>query len=84
MKFQAGELFYVTRRASPQFVKPIYFRLIRVLDLSTYQGWIWLDGYELNAAGDATERREIYVQKEGLKRLRVIPRQYRHQKEPSA
>jgi hypothetical protein len=32
----------------------------------TYDGWAWLDGYQLNAAGDAVERRSIFVQLSGL------------------
>ncbi|MEH1059403.1 hypothetical protein V6U89_29870 [Micromonospora sp. CPCC 206171] len=73
-----GDLLHVTRAASPQFVRPIRFRLIRVLELATYEGWIWLEGYELNARGDATRRREIYVQKAGLRKLSsTIPHQGR-------
>lgn len=50
-----------------QFGKPMNFRVIRVHDWSTYEGWMWLDGYQLNAAGDAVERRSIFVQQAGLK-----------------
>jgi hypothetical protein len=42
------------------------FRVIRVHDWPTYEGWMWLDGYQLNAAGDAVERRSIFVQRSGL------------------
>jgi hypothetical protein len=42
------------------------FRVIRVHDWPTYAGWAWLDGYQLNAAGDAVERRSIFVQLKGL------------------
>jgi hypothetical protein len=42
--------------------------VIRVHDWPTYTGWVWLDGYQLNAAGDAVERRSIFVQTEGLRR----------------
>ncbi|KWV30715.1 hypothetical protein [Micromonospora rifamycinica] len=60
---RAGVLVYVTRTASPQFVKPILFRLIRVrTEWITYDGWAWLDGYQINAKGDAVARRLIYVQ----------------------
>jgi hypothetical protein len=47
------------------------FRVIRVHDWSTYDGWAWLDGYELNAAGDAVDRRSIFVQVGGLQRAQV-------------
>jgi hypothetical protein len=59
----------VTRAASVQFVEPMLFRVIRVHDWPTYDGWVWLDGYELNAAGDAVERRSIFVQVSGLRQV---------------
>ena len=49
-----------------QFSEPMMFRVIRVHDWQTYDGWAWLDGYQLNSAGDAVERRSIYVQLQGL------------------
>ncbi|MEU2661212.1 hypothetical protein [Micromonospora sp. NPDC007220] len=66
MKPKAGDLLHVTRAASVQFINPIMFRVIRVLDWITYDGWIWLDGYQLNARGDAVARRSIFVQSAGL------------------
>jgi hypothetical protein len=47
------------------------FRVIRVHDWSTYDGWAWLDGYELNAAGEAVDRRSIFVQVGGLQRAQL-------------
>ena len=68
---RSGDVLHVTREASVQFAsQPIYFRVIRVHDWPTYDGWVWLDGYELNAAGDAVERRSIFVQVSGLRQLR--------------
>ena len=67
---QAGDILHVTREASVQFTRPLMFRVIRVHDWPTYDGWTWLDGYELNAAGDAVERRSIFVQRSGL---RTVP-----------
>nr|WP_244872029.1 hypothetical protein [Catellatospora sp. TT07R-123] len=69
---QAGDILHVTREASVQFLRPMMFRVIRVHDWPTYDGWVWLDGYQLNAAGDAVERRSIFVQRSGL---RVVPDQ---------
>jgi hypothetical protein len=69
MSPQAGDILHVTRDASVQFMRPMMFRVIRVLDWQTYDGWMWLDGYQLNAAGDAVERRSIFVQRAGLKLL---------------
>jgi hypothetical protein len=45
------------------------FRVIRVHDWPTYDGWMWLDGYQLNSAGDAVERRSIFVQQAGLRMM---------------
>ena len=63
---RSGDVLRVTRAASVQFTTPMLFRVIRVHDWSTYNGWAWLDGYELNNAGDAVERRSIFVQLDGL------------------
>ena len=70
---RSGDVLHVTRAASVQFLKPIAFRVIRVLDWPTYDGWLWLDGYELNAAGDAVNRRSIFVQQEGLRHVQAAP-----------
>ncbi|MEU3453097.1 hypothetical protein ABZ671_05780 [Micromonospora sp. NPDC006766] len=69
MTLRAGDLLRIDRAASVQFVEPMLFRLIRVLDWVTYDGWVWLDGYQLNAKGDAVARRSIFVQKAGLAAL---------------
>jgi hypothetical protein len=70
---RSGDVLRVTRAASVQFTSPMLFRVIRVHDWSTYDGWCWLDGYELNSAGDAVERRSIFVQVDGLQRAQVGP-----------
>ncbi|WP_188120515.1 hypothetical protein [Actinoplanes lobatus] len=64
---RSGDVIHVTRAASVQFASPMLFRVIRVHDWPTYEGWVWLDGYELNSAGDAVERRSIFVQVNGLR-----------------
>jgi len=56
----------VTKAASVQFSQPMLFRVIRVHEWKTYDGWAWLDGYQLNSAGDAVERRSIFVRLDGL------------------
>ncbi|WDZ86213.1 hypothetical protein [Micromonospora cathayae] len=71
-RLRAGDLIHVTTAASVQFRTPIMFRLIRVLDRPTFDGWLWLDGYQTNDAGDATARRQIFVQPTGLRKL--LPR----------
>ena len=63
---RSGDVLRVTRAASVQFTEPMMFRVIRVHDWQTYDGWAWLDGYQLNSVGDAVERRSIFVQVNGL------------------
>lgn len=63
---RSGDVLRVTSAASVQFTEPMMFRVIRVHDWRTYDGWAWLDGYQLNAVGDAVERRSIFVQVNGL------------------
>ncbi|BCJ43664.1 hypothetical protein GCM10010168_40270 [Actinoplanes ianthinogenes] len=70
---RSGDVIHVTKAASVQFVSPMLFRVIRVHDWPTYEGWVWLDGYELNAAGDAVERRSIFVQVNGLRPVGKAP-----------
>ncbi|MEU7972549.1 hypothetical protein AB0B48_10955 [Micromonospora sp. NPDC049089] len=57
---------HLTRAASVQFLRPIFVRVIRVLDWPTYDGWLWIDGYELAANGDAVARRSLFVMSAGL------------------
>lgn len=70
---RSGDVLHVTREASVQFAQPIYFRVIRVHDWPTYHGWVWLDGYQLNAVGEAVSRRSIFVQVAGLRAMRTPP-----------
>jgi hypothetical protein len=76
---RSGDVLRVTRAASVQFVEPMLFRVIRVHDWPTYEGWAWLDGYQLNNAGDAVARRSIFVQLAGLMpgRVGLVPAQTR-------
>jgi hypothetical protein len=68
----AGDVLIVGPKASVQFAQPIGFRVIRVHPWSTCDGWVWLDGYQLNLAGTATVRRSIYVRVAGLVRAEVV------------
>lgn len=65
-KPHTGDVLQLTRAASVQFMRPITVRVIRVLDWPTYDGWLWLDGYELAASGDAVTRRSLFVMPAGL------------------
>lgn len=67
MNVNAGDLVWITANASVQFLKPFRLRVIRELTWSTYEGWVWLDGYQLNSDFQAVERRQIFVQRAGLK-----------------
>jgi hypothetical protein len=40
---RSGDVLRVTRAASVQFSSPLLFRVIRVHDWATYDGWCWLD-----------------------------------------
>ncbi|WFE98218.1 hypothetical protein [Micromonospora sp. WMMD987] len=64
---RAGDVLLLTRTASPQFTQPITVRVIRELtDRHTYQGWVWITAYQLDAAHQAVRRRELYVRRDGL------------------
>ncbi|MFE9916503.1 hypothetical protein ACFYPG_15235 [Micromonospora sp. NPDC005553] len=65
-KPHTGEVLHLTRAASVQFLRPIFVRVIRVLDWPTYDGWVWIDGYQLGANGDAVARRSLFVMPAGL------------------
>jgi hypothetical protein len=63
-----GDVLVIDRRASVQFaVNVLIFRVIRVDQRATYDGWVWLLGYSLTPKGEAIEKREIFVQRTGLR-----------------
>ncbi|MEU1394590.1 hypothetical protein ABZ403_00605 [Micromonospora zamorensis] len=64
-----GDLLVIDGRASVQFTgdRALTFRVVSVCDRPTYEGWVWLTGYVLNRRGNATTKREIYVQLAGLR-----------------
>ncbi|MEH1101919.1 hypothetical protein [Micromonospora sp. CPCC 205561] len=68
-----GDLLIVDGRASVQFAgeRALTFRVVSVCGQPTYAGWIWLTGYVLNRRGEATAKREIYVQLAGLRPARA-------------
>jgi hypothetical protein len=62
-----GDVLLVGRAASVQFIRPITFRVIRVIsEWVTYDGWTWLHGYSLDQRGKAVAKRELFVQPAGL------------------
>lgn len=75
---RSGDVYRVARAASVQFTaRPIWFRVIRVHDWTTYDGWVWLDGYELDDRHQAVERRSIFVMCAGLVRAVDLQRRQR-------
>jgi hypothetical protein len=66
---QPGDVLHVDGEASVQFQgeRSFRFRVIRVDPRSTYDGWIWLEGYVLGPAGNALQRRRIFVRRDGLR-----------------
>lgn len=64
-----GDLVVLTEQASVQFAggRSVRFRIISVDPKITYAGWVWLVGYVVDARGKAAERREVFVQRAGLK-----------------
>ncbi|MEU8253498.1 hypothetical protein AB0C06_04425 [Micromonospora inaquosa] len=81
--FRSGDLLHITQAASVQFSRPFLFRLIRVLtDRITYDGWLWIEGYELDARGEAVARRELFVQPAGLRKVAPSPRPGRREPAP--
>jgi hypothetical protein len=70
---RSGDVLHVGPEASVQFGEPILFRVIRLHDWITYDGWLWLDGYQLDAKFEAVDRRSIFVQRVGLQRVNVLP-----------
>lgn len=65
----AGQVVRVGAEASIQFggSRALTFRVIRVDPRPTYEGWLWIEGYVLDGLGNAVERRQIFVRRDGLR-----------------
>ncbi|GIJ12819.1 hypothetical protein ACFFMR_13925 [Micromonospora andamanensis] len=64
----AAGVYLLTREASPQFATPITVRVIRErTDRSSYDGWAWIEVYQLDSRGEAIDRRELYVRPDGMR-----------------
>lgn len=69
---RSGDLLHIGRAASVQFaLDPFMFRVVRLPKHVTYDGWMWLAGYQLNGDGDAIEMREIFVQIAGIRSVGI-------------
>lgn len=64
-----GDVLLVDGAASVQFGggRRLLFRVIRVNDGLTYDGWIWLRGYTLDNHYEAVGQRDIFVQVAGIR-----------------
>jgi hypothetical protein len=67
----SGDVLLVDHNASVQFAgqNRLVLRVISVRQKPTYEGWVWLAGYVLDESETAVDRREIFVQMDGLRRL---------------
>lgn len=68
---QPGDLVGIGRAASVQFAgdRALRMRVVSIDEKPTYYGWMWITGYVLDDSGRATERREVYVQRDGVRIL---------------
>ncbi|MFD1084604.1 hypothetical protein [Micromonospora andamanensis] len=57
-------------------------RVIRRLDRSTYDGWVWVDVYQLDRNGDATARRSLFLMPKGMRPVAVPPVPYAQRSRP--
>lgn len=64
-----GDVLVVDHEASVQFSgrRQLRLRVISVCEKPTYQGWAWVNGYVLNDAGVAIDRRKVFVRLAGLR-----------------
>ncbi|WP_083936731.1 hypothetical protein [Longispora albida] len=57
-----GDVLRLTRASSPQFAKGLLLRVTKLSDRrSSVSGWAWVEGYQLNSAGDAVLKREVFI-----------------------
>lgn len=76
---RAGEVYFIGREASVQFGgdQGILFRIIRIQEqVIIATGWAWIEGYQIDNRGYAVERRVIYVQVAGMKRVKKLGGRY--------
>ncbi|MEU0152185.1 hypothetical protein [Micromonospora fulviviridis] len=71
MRPEPGDLLRIGGRASVQFAgdRALTFRVVSVCLRPTYTGWVWLTGYVIDRRGQAVDRREVFVQLAGLRRV---------------
>ncbi|MBM0234564.1 hypothetical protein JNW91_23700 [Micromonospora sp. STR1_7] len=74
-ELKPGDLLLIGGSCSVQFAgdRALRLRLVSVDPRPTYHGWVWLVGYVLNDKGVAVDKREVYVQRAGVRTLRAAP-----------
>lgn len=76
LNLRAGAIYLLNRSVSAQFSQPILVRHVRV-DLPetrrTYDGWAWIDVYQLNTEGQAVEKRSLFVQPARMREYTPAP-----------
>lgn len=58
---KSGDVLRIDLSVSVQFLIPITVRVIRLLDWPTYDGWAWIDVYQLDSRGEAVTRRSLFI-----------------------
>ncbi|MET8086957.1 hypothetical protein [Micromonospora sp. NPDC005237] len=74
-ELKPGDLLLIGAACSVQFSgdRELRLRLVSVDARPTYHGWVWLTGYVLDDRGLAVDKRELYVQRAGLRVLCAAP-----------
>ncbi|MFD1085193.1 hypothetical protein, partial [Micromonospora andamanensis] len=76
-------VYLLDREASPQFASPVLVRVIReLIDRHPPYGWTWVDCYQLDRHGDATEKRQLFVMPQGMRQVDVTPVPYAARRPP--
>ncbi|WP_018353545.1 hypothetical protein [Longispora albida] len=67
MKLAPGDVVRLTKAASPQFGSPLVLRLTKISERrSSVSGWAWIEGYQLDTAGQAITKRTVFVNLAGI------------------
>ncbi|MEU8113465.1 hypothetical protein [Micromonospora sp. NPDC048947] len=71
-----GDIVRIGLACSVQFTgnRVLRLRLVAVGEPDPYNDWIWLTGYVLGPKGNATDKREVYVQRAGVVVVEGVPR----------
>ena len=75
-ELKPGDLLLIDAACSVQFAgdRALRLRLVSVDPRPTYHGWVWLTGYAVDDRGLAVAKREVFVQRAGVRVLIAAPR----------